>query len=189
MTQGWFRNFQCCWCCGGVGFEPMDPLRGLRFQDRCARLRAHKPLRSGHIRVLTPIASPVAKELGSRTALAAQTASDLQVYRCRRAGSDRRRHRQPGTRVGRLAPPVPLRIRRLGVRIPPGALCVETENCRSEARTHSTCSEPLACRGAGWAHCGRIGHADREEWAEIRQHPQRLVLGQRTRTDAHTGPR
>ena len=119
----------------------MDPLRGLRFQDRCARLRAHKPLRSGHIRVLTPIASPVAKELGSRTALAAQTASDLQVYRCRRAGSDRRRHRQPGTRVGRLAPPVPLRIRRLGVRIPPGALCVETDD------------QALTRGNAGWGLC------------------------------------
>src|ERR1035437_5990508 len=62
-----------------------------------------------------------------------------------------------------------LRIRRLGVRIPPGALCVETDDqaltsgnagwglCRS--------SSTWARTGSLWAHCGRIGHSDRAEWA------------------------
>src|SRR5665647_3465749 len=83
-----------------------------------------------------------------------------------------------------------LRIRRLGVRIPPGALCVETDD------------QALTSGNAGWGlarlsslqpvpePCGRIVGAlvtptgrNGPEPAP-RQHPQRL--GQRMRTDAHT---
>src|SRR5665647_676524 len=86
-----------------------------------------------------------------------------------------------------------LRIRRLGVRIPPGALCVETDD------------QALTGGNAVWGPCSFLFHFGRSESCGrivgalltltrpngpergLRQRPQRL--GRRMRTDAHTGPR